>query len=53
MDNIADHENFEKTRKALYDQLMNVLREQDDPRVVETPCRFEQEPYASDTRPKS
>ena len=53
MDNIADHENFEKTRKALYDQLMNVLREQDDPRVVETPCRFEHEPYASDTRPKS
>lgn len=52
MDNLAENPNFEATRKELHDQLMAVLKEQDDPRVVETPCRFEHEPYASDTRPK-
>ena len=52
MDNVAGHENFEETLKTLHDQLMAVLKEQDDPRVVERPCRFEHEPYASDTRPK-
>ncbi len=52
MDNVADHANFETTRKELHDRLMATLKEQDDPRVVETPCRFEHEPYASDTRPK-
>ena len=53
MDNLAGNPNFESTKQILHDQLMGVLREQDDPRVVETPCRFEHEPYASDTRPKT
>lgn len=52
IDNVAGQPNYEAARKELHDRLMAVLREQDDPRVVEEPCRFEHEPYASDTRPK-
>ncbi len=47
MNNVADDPSYQGTKKELFDQLMAVLKEQDDPRVVETPCRFEQAPYAS------
>ena len=46
MNNIADDPNYESTRKELSDQLMQLLREQNDPRIVETPCRFESAPFA-------
>jgi len=46
MNNVAGNPDYEHVRKALADRLMNVLRENDDPRVVESPSRFEHEPYA-------
>jgi uncharacterized sulfatase len=46
MNNVADHPDYESTRKDLADKLMSVLRENDDPRLVETPVRFEHAPYA-------
>ena len=47
MKNVADDLAYQETKKELFDQLMAVLKEQDDPRVVETPCRFEHAPYAA------
>jgi len=46
MNNVADHPDYQGTRKDLSDKLMSVLREHDDPRLVETPVRFEHAPYA-------
>ena len=46
MNNVADHPNYQDTRKSLADKLMCVLRENDDPRLMESPCRFEHAPYA-------
>ena len=46
MNNVANDPNYKNTRKELSDQLMQVLREQNDPRIVESPCRFEHAPYA-------
>lgn len=47
MNNIADHDDYQDIRRQLADQLMSVLHEQNDPRVVESPCRYEHQPYAS------
>ena len=47
MNNVADDPGYQETKKELHNQLMTVLREQNDPRVVEEPCRFEHAPYAS------
>jgi arylsulfatase A-like enzyme len=46
MNNVAADPEYAEAREKLAARLMQVLREQDDPRVVETPCRFEHEPYA-------
>ena len=46
MKNVADDPGYGDTRKELADKLIQILRENDDPRVVETPCRFEHQPYA-------
>ena len=46
MNNVANDPHYENTRKELSDQLIQVLREQNDPRIVESPCRFEHAPYA-------
>jgi N-sulfoglucosamine sulfohydrolase len=46
MNNVADHPDYQSTRQDLADKLMSVLRENDDPRLVETPVRFEHAPYA-------
>jgi arylsulfatase A-like enzyme len=46
MTNLAGDPAHEETRKQLFDQLMQVLVEQNDPRVVESPPRFEHPPYA-------
>jgi N-sulfoglucosamine sulfohydrolase len=47
MNNLAEDSSYQDTKKQLFDQLMTVLKEQDDPRIVETPCRFEHAPYAA------
>jgi uncharacterized sulfatase len=47
MNNVAGRPEHEEARRELADKLMRVLRETDDPRVVEEPCRYEGEPYTS------
>lgn len=47
IENVASDRGYEDTRRELAAQLMEILRDQDDPRVVESPCRFEHEPYTS------
>ena len=44
--NVAENPDYAGIRTALLEQLMQVLQEQDDPRVTETACRFEHPPYA-------
>lgn len=46
MNNIANDSQYADVKKELADKLMHILKEQNDPRVVETPCRFEHAPYA-------
>ena len=46
MVNVAGDPEYAEIRSQLNEQLMSVLREQDDPRLVESPPRFEQAPYA-------
>jgi arylsulfatase A-like enzyme len=46
MNNLASDPSYAQTRKQLHDQLMEILHEQNDPRVVESPPRFELPPYA-------
>jgi arylsulfatase A-like enzyme len=48
MNNVADAAEYAEAKAALNSQLMELLREQRDPRVVETPCRFEHAPYAGE-----
>jgi len=45
LNNVAEDPAYEEARRQLADQLMEVLREQDDPRVVEPDCRFERPPF--------
>ena len=44
--NVADDPDYVTIRSELKTQLMSLLRTQDDPRVVESPPRFEQAPFA-------
>ena len=44
--NVAGEADHAGVRAELKDRLFEVLRQQDDPRVVEVPCRFEAPPYA-------
>lgn len=46
MNNLADDPEYDPIRKELAADLMQTLREQNDPRLVESPCRFEHAPYA-------
>jgi arylsulfatase A-like enzyme len=46
MHNLADDRQHAATRQELSERLMEILKAQNDPRVVETPCRFEHAPYA-------
>jgi arylsulfatase A-like enzyme len=52
MNNVAGDPAYEQARAQLAEKLMRVLREQDDPRVVEEPCRYEHAPYAGPVRKK-
>ncbi len=37
---------YANVRQAMEQRLLSVLREQNDPRLMEQPCRYEFEPYA-------
>ena len=45
LNNVVGDAAYEAVRQRLSDQLMAVLREQRDPRVVEPDCRFERSPF--------
>lgn len=46
MNNVAEDPAFKDVRNELHETLMAELIKQQDPRIVETPCRFEHTPYA-------
>ncbi|MEM7033645.1 MAG: sulfatase [Chloroflexota bacterium] len=48
MHNLADDPQYVDVKQQLSEQLMAILQEQEDPRVVEEDCRFEHEPFAGD-----
>ena len=45
MNNLADDPDYQEVKQRLSARLMKILREQNDPRVIEKPCRFEQSPF--------
>ena len=45
MNNVVEDPGYREVRQQLADRLMEVLREQEDPRVVEPDCRFERSPF--------
>ena len=45
LNNVAEDAQYKEVRQQLSDQLMSVLTEQEDPRVVESDCRFERSPF--------
>ena len=48
MHNAADDSGYGNIKKELKVKLLTILRDQKDPRIVESPCRFELPPYAGD-----
>ena len=46
--NVADKPEYAEAKTALWAQLRDVLVAQADPRVVETPCRYERVPYGGE-----
>jgi arylsulfatase A-like enzyme len=48
MNNIAEDKGYEGIKTALKMKLFQELKKYNDPRVVETPCRFETQPYAGE-----
>ena len=44
--NVAMDPDYQEIKENLNTKLMSVLTEQEDPRVVESPPRFEKPPYA-------
>ena len=46
MNNVADDPAYANVRSQLEGRLMAVLKAEDDPRLMEQPCRYEFEPYA-------
>ena len=46
MNNVADDPAYANVRRQLEARLLALLEEQDDPRLMEQPCRYEFEPYA-------
>ena len=46
MQNVAYDSEYEQIRADLNSRLMALLQEQDDPRLTESPPRFELPPYA-------
>lgn len=48
MKNLADDPEYTEIKNKLNEKLMDILYEEEDPRVVEKPCRFEHPPYAGE-----
>ena len=46
MRNVAQDPSYAEVRQRMEARLLGILREQNDPRLMEQPCRFELEPYA-------
>ena len=46
MNNLADAPEYDSIREEFATTLMQILRDQNDPRLTESPCRFERAPYA-------
>ncbi|HJN51211.1 MAG: sulfatase [Pseudomonadales bacterium] len=46
MNNVAYDPAYANVRQSLEERLLSVLRNQNDPRLMEQPCRYEFEPYA-------
>jgi len=44
--NVANDPEYKETKENLHEQLMDLLRSQQDPRITDSPCRFEHSPYA-------
>ncbi|MBT3275645.1 MAG: hypothetical protein HN368_20995 [Spirochaetales bacterium] len=49
MKNLADDPDFHEVKKELETALMAVLTDQQDPRVCEEDCRYENSPYTDRT----
>ncbi|MFW5982380.1 MAG: sulfatase [Candidatus Brocadiia bacterium] len=45
MNNLADDPDYQAVKEELSARLMDVLHEEEDPRVTEEPCRFERSPF--------
>ena len=45
MRNVAQDKAYAEVRAQMEERLLKILREQEDPRLVEEKCRFEHEPY--------
>ena len=46
MRNVAEDPAYANVRKTMQERLFQILQEQNDPRLMEQPCRYELEPYA-------
>ena len=46
VDNVADDPRYANVKGQMKARLLAILEEQDDPRLMEQPCRYELEPYA-------
>ena len=46
LDNVADDPDYASVRERMEARLLGILAQQDDPRLMEQPCRYEYEPYA-------
>lgn len=46
LENVAERSEYSNVRGELEGRLLNVLESQNDPRLMEQPCRYEFEPYA-------
>ena len=51
MNNVADDPKYANVRQSLEERLLGILETQNDPRLMEQPCRFENEPYAGPLDP--
>lgn len=48
MNNVADLPKYADIKKGMNKKLMDILKKHTDPRVTETPCRYELPPYAGE-----
>lgn len=50
--NVAASDSYAKVKSELRNRLMTILRETGDPRITESPVRFENEPFTSPVNPR-